>query len=100
MLKEMLEKKPKDAFLHHAIGMEHLGGQDVELAMQFFQKAIQLDSSFTASFYKLTECLMHIEQWDDALETAKTGFQLAESKNDGKSMFEFEDLIDQIEDNV
>ena len=94
----MRSKRPNDAFVVHALGMEHLGQQDVVNAVQYFHKAIEIQGDYTASYYKLTECYMLLDNWSEAKQYADRGYEIAEQANDGKSMLEFEDLLDQIED--
>ncbi len=95
-LTEMLHKQPHDAFLHYAIGMEHLGLQETTEAENWFRKVLELERDNIAAHYQLALVLHQKGNEKEAITLLEHGLSLAMDKGDLKTANEFKTAIEEI----
>lgn len=95
-LTEMLNKQPNDAFLHYAIGMEHLGLEQLNDAEEWFRKVLVIEPDNIATHYQLALLLHRKGVEKEAITLLEHGQSLAMNKGDLKTANEFKTAIEEI----
>jgi len=95
-LAEMLEKQPNDNFLLYAMGMEHLGMDDVNMAEKYFKQVLEVDTNHVASHYQLGILYTQQNRENEAQLFLEKGFELAKQKGDLKTQNEFRSALDEL----
>jgi predicted Zn-dependent protease len=95
-LTEMLEKQPNDTFLLYAMGMEHLGIGDVNVAEKYFKQVLEVDINHVASHYQLGILYTQQNRENEAQLILENGFELAKQKGDLKTQNEFRSALDEL----
>lgn len=95
-LKEMLQDSPDDLFLLYALGMEHLGLNNLSGAESYFRNVIGKDPNYIPAYYQLGQLLSQSNREEESLTFLNKGLELARTKKDLKTMNEFRSLIDEI----
>ena len=96
-LRTFLAQSPDDCFLNHALALEYIKlGDDVE-ARKLFEKNLQVDEKYVATYYHMGKLLERIGEQDAAISIYEKGMQIAKTANDMHSYNElqgaYEDLV-------
>jgi tetratricopeptide (TPR) repeat protein len=97
-LKEMLLESPKDCFLWHALGLEHVKKDEIEQALEAFQQVINTDQSYVGTFYHLAKTYERLNDFTKAIEIYHKGIEIATSQKDMHARNELQMALDEIED--
>lgn len=77
----MLQKSPDDLFLNHALALEYVKVGDEAEAKKRFQKNLENDPSYIATYYHLGKLLERLGNENDAVSMYEKG--MAECKEAG-----------------
>ncbi|GAB4201480.1 MAG: hypothetical protein Fur0023_06030 [Bacteroidia bacterium] len=97
---EMLKEHPNDVFLNYALGLELVSENQLEQAIQQFQKTIALDENYVPAYYQYGLILYENQNKDKALEILSKGLTIATQKKLYKEIAEFKSLITNIENDL
>ena len=92
-LEKLLSVDPEDPFVYYGIGQEHAKQDSHELAIEFFDKTLELDANYCYAYYFKAISLKELGRQAEAIEVAKYGQEIATSVNDGKARSELSALI-------
>lgn len=81
-LKTFLAASPNDCFLNHALALEYVKlGEETE-AKLLFEKNLQQDPGYIATYYHLGKLLERIAATEDAIAIYEKGMQAARQAGD------------------
>jgi tetratricopeptide (TPR) repeat protein len=87
-IKKFLEQTPDDAFLLHALGMEHLSLGDNLSAIACFEKNISVHEDYLGSYYQLAILLAQNGNFEKAKYYFDKGIEIAKKVQDPKTASE------------
>lgn len=93
-LLEMAREEEPDAFTSYAIGMEYVKTEDFDNAFQWFDKALEHDSEYTAAYYQYGLAKAAANDLDAAEDLLRKGLEIAEAKGDMHTQEEIEAALD------
>lgn len=96
MLKELLERNPKDPFTRYGLAMEYVRDKKYEQAITQFEKLVDSDPDYTASYFHLGHAYETLGRLDDAKRIYKLGIEACERKRDEHAKKELQDSLDQL----
>lgn len=82
LLQQILEKSPDDSFALFAIAKEYEGIGDREQALKFYLHLQQTDPGYVGLYYHLGKLYITLNRPDDALQTYRTGMEVARKAGD------------------
>lgn len=95
-LTSFLEQSPDDAFLLHALALEHVKIEDDTAAKSYFERNLVTHKNYVATYYHLGKLLERNGDTEKALEIYETGMSIAKEARDNHTYNElqaaFEDL--------
>ncbi len=95
-LQAFLKESPDDCFLNHALALEYIKAGDDASAKELFEKNLQFDPSYVATYYHLGKLLERNTATQAAIDTYEQGMKAAKAANDMHSYNElqgaYEDL--------
>ena len=92
-LEKLLSIDPEDPFVYYGIGQEHAKLDAHELAIEYFDKTLELDAHYCYAYYFKAISLKELGRQVEAVEVAKHGHEIATSISDGKARSELSSLI-------
>lgn len=96
-LQAFLKDSPNDCFLNHALALEYVKLGDEAAARSYFEKNLQHDPKYVATYYHLAKLLERISEQQQAIKIYEQGMQTAKAANDMHSYSElqsaYEDLV-------
>jgi tetratricopeptide (TPR) repeat protein len=98
MIKEMLKTNPMDPFLLYAIALEYKKNGEDQLAIEQLENLIQKNPDYLGSYYQLGKLYEEKNQLEKAIEVYKKGKEIAELKNDNKTLGELNEALYIIEE--
>ena len=87
-LLNLLEESPEDSFLLFAIAKEYEKIDNLELALSYFQKLINLDPNYVGTYYHLGKLYEQLEKVSLALSIYEQGIVIAKSLKDQHALSE------------
>ncbi len=97
-LQEFLKGTPGDCFLNHALALEYVKIGDEESARRYFERNLNSDKSYVATYYHLGKLLERIGEQTTAISIYEKGMEQAKAAKDMHSYSElqaaYEDLVD------
>lgn len=87
-LKTMLEKSPREIFLHYSLGMEYASAGSTDLALAEFRQCVELNPAYLPAYVEAGKCLRAAGKLADARQMFQTGLDLA-AKQDQKHIHDF-----------
>lgn len=84
LIKEMLNKNPKDSYLRYAIAMEYLNIGAKEVAQKELETVLKHDKNHPATYPALGRLLEEQGKTAKAIKLYKDGLEVATKKNDLK----------------
>lgn len=97
-LLELVLQTPKDCFLHHALGLEYVKINELEKAIDSFEKVIQLDEYYVGTYYHLAKTFEKLQKQDVAVEIYRKGIDIATKVNDMHAKNELQMALDDLVD--
>lgn len=98
MLRELLDKEPKDIFLNYALALEFVSELSLSDAEQQFAKVFEIDPTYVAAYYQMGKLFESQLKNEEALHYFKTGLAHAISQKNNKAVNEFNEAIFMLED--
>jgi Tetratricopeptide repeat. len=95
-LLEMLTVQPNDCFLHHALALEHKKMGDLDQALSFFHKTLQIDPNYIGSYYHLAKTYELKNDRDNAIKYYQEGIHVANLLNDHHAKNELQMALDDL----
>ncbi len=96
-LRTFLAQSPDDCFLNHALALEYIKMGDDAEARKLFEKNLQDDEKYVATYYHIGKLLERVCEQDAAITIYEKGMQIAKAANDMHSYNElqgaYEDLV-------
>lgn len=96
-LNAFLADTPDDCFLNHALALEWIKAGDDMAAQKLFEKNMNTDAAYVATYYHLGKLLERNGATDKAIEIYEKGMQAAKAAGDNHSYNElqaaYEDLV-------
>lgn len=92
-LMKFFEKDPRDTFATYAIAMEHRKAGDLEEAVVWFDRTLDIEPDHGYAHYHKAVTLSDLGRADEALITAKAGLEQAIVAGDEKASNELRELI-------
>jgi tetratricopeptide (TPR) repeat protein len=94
----MLEQQPNDAFLQHALALEHTKlGQD-QAAQAYFEAILRSNADYVGSYYHLGKLLERQLNSAGAAAVYEEGMRRAKAADDRHSYNELRGALDQLLD--
>lgn len=97
-IQTFLEQNPDDLFLNHALALEYIKEADETAAQKCFEKNMNKDPAYVATYYHLGKLLERNGKTEEAIKVYETGMQMARAAKDNHSYNElqaaYEDLAD------
>jgi tetratricopeptide (TPR) repeat protein len=97
-LHRMLERDPRDAFLLYAIGMEHKKLQSPALAIEYFDRTIEVDAGYCYAYFQRGQVHEQAGNLPAARDSYRAGIAAAERAGDAHAKSELEAALDMIAD--
>ncbi len=92
-----LSETPNDCFLNHALALEYVKQEDDEDALTYFEKNLEFDPNYVATYYHLGKLYERINDPDSAVAIYAKGMERARAAGDNHSYSELqnahEDLV-------
>jgi Tfp pilus assembly protein PilF len=96
-LQQFLKTSPKDCFLNHALALEYVKAGDEVLAQLHFERNLNNDPNYVATYYHLGKLLERVGQVPNAITIYEQGMSIAKAVKDMHSYNELqaahEDLV-------
>ncbi len=92
----MNAENPMDTFVLFALGMEHLGLNNLDQAELFFNKCLEEDDGYIPALYQMAILFNNKGLEEDALVFLDRGLLLLKGGKDQKTLNEFRNLRDEI----
>lgn len=93
LLKNMLAEDPNDSFLLFAIAKEYESMDDTEQAIAHYTKLQSNDADYVGLYYHLGKIYEELEEQSKALETYKTGIEVAKKIKDQHALSELKGVL-------
>ncbi|NQZ77867.1 MAG: tetratricopeptide repeat protein [Ekhidna sp.] len=87
LLKEFIEKEPKDPFNKYALAMEYYEAAPNQ-SLELLRKLIANHPDYLPSYFKAAHIMWDQELWDEADTTFDVGIQIATKQQDQKALQE------------
>lgn len=96
-LKEYLDRQPDDAFLMHALALEHIKMNDLVAARALFERVLAVDPGYTGTYYHLAKLLESLGEKEQAIGIYIRGMEVCKEADDQHAYREllaaYEDLV-------
>jgi Tfp pilus assembly protein PilF len=96
-LEAFLKDSPNDCFLNHALALEHIKLGNDAAARILFEKNLEHDPKYVATYYHLAKLLERVGEEKEAIRIYELGMPAAKAANDTHSYSElqnaYEDLV-------
>ncbi len=86
------EKDPNDTFVTYGLAMEYAKLNNLEEALGWLSKTIELDADYAYAYYQKARLLSETGKNEAATETISEGLAAAERKGDAHAAEELEEL--------
>ncbi|XZF15216.1 tetratricopeptide repeat protein [Chitinophagaceae bacterium MMS25-I14] len=95
-LKSFLAASPDDCFLNHALALEYIKAGDETAAKALFEKNMQHDPAYVATYYHLAKLLERTGLADDAIRVYEEGMVQAKKAGDMHSYSELQSAYEDL----
>lgn len=93
LIEEMLITNPDDPFLHYAAALEHRKAGNTSKARVILSDLMISQPEYLGTYYQLGKILEQEGQTENAVEVYRKGKQIAEMKNDVKTLGELSEAL-------
>ena len=97
-LKEFLKATPNDAFLQHALALEHVKKGEEQDAKILFENIINKEPGYVGSYYHLGKLLERINDNAAAVAVYQNGMKEAKLAKDNHSYNELQAALEDLEE--
>lgn len=91
-----LNDSPNDCFLNHALALEYVKEDDDNSALAYFEKNLEFDPAYIATYYHLGKLFERLNDPDSAVATYKNGMERAKAAGDTHSYSELQNAYDEL----
>ncbi|MEM1108282.1 MAG: tetratricopeptide repeat protein [Planctomycetota bacterium] len=91
-LTKLLAADPEDADVPYMIALEHAKADDPEAAVEWLDKALNLDPSYHYAYFQKAKMLSELGEDDDALAAVDAGVAKATADGNAKAVGELQEL--------
>ncbi len=81
-IRSLLQKNPKDVFLHYSLGMEYASTDQYSSAIEAFSKCIELDETYVPAYVEAGKALRAAGRGDEARQIFTAGMEWATRKGE------------------
>ncbi len=96
IIQEMLHKNPDDAFLSHALALEHIKIGDDNSARTCFEGLLKKHPSYVGSYYHLAKLYERLQENSLAIQTYENGLVEAKKLGDQHAFNELRSALDEL----
>jgi tetratricopeptide (TPR) repeat protein len=96
-LQAMLQRQPGDPFLLYGIAMEHKGRGELDLAIEFLQKAAAADPNYSYAHYQMGQVREIMGDVQAARLAYRAGIEAARRAGDEHARSEIETALAEVE---
>ncbi len=93
MLTQLVNDNPNDAFARYGLAMEFSKANDVETAMQHFNRLVELHPDYAAGYFMAAQLLARVGRVDDAKNYLTNGIAAAARSNNDHARGEMEAML-------
>jgi predicted Zn-dependent protease len=97
MLKEMLERNPKDAFARYGLAMEYSNSDQVDDALREFSLLLQEHPEYTAGYFMAAQALARVDRIAEARQMLVNGIACAERTGNQHARSEMQAMLQELE---
>lgn len=97
-LKEFLAAQPGDAFLQHALALEHIKVGDDGAARGLFEAILAAQPGYVGSYYHLGKLLERQGETDAAIKVYETGMAACKKVGDNHAYNELQGALEELTD--
>ena len=95
-LHKLIEANPGDAFLHHALALEHIKKGDDSKARELFESILARDPAYVGSYYHLAKLYERTGDTELAVKTYERGIEEARKAGDELSLREMRSALEEL----
>ena len=95
-LLDMIAQSPNDCFLWHALGLEYRKLDELEKALEAFNKVINTDEKYVGTYYHLAQTLERMNKIDEAIIIYEKGISIANQVKDMHAKNELQMALDDL----
>lgn len=95
-IKEMLQAKPGDSFLNHALALEYIKQGDDATARDIFENLLAADAGYVGSYYHLAKLFERNGDEQQAIAWYEKGMHIAKEKGDQHSFSELKSAWEEL----
>jgi len=81
-LEEYLGRQPEDTFLMHALALEYVKINDLQVAKEWFERVLMIDPGYTGTYYHLAKLLEALGAKEDAIGIYERGMEASAAAGD------------------
>lgn len=97
-IQNLIQQTPEDCFLWHALGLEFIKLNDLDNALNAFEKVLALDANYIGTYYHLAKLLELRKEVDRAIAVYEEGIQRAILLKDQHARNELQMALDDLMD--
>ncbi len=97
-LTEMQAADPDDPFIQYAIGLEHLNGGDISVAIERFKELSTAHPDYVPTYYQFAVALVQTGQVNEAIGVLEQGIEVAQKAGERKTVNELRMMLEDLED--
>lgn len=97
-LNELLACTPTDCFILHALGLEYVKLKDIETAILYFKRVLDIDKNYVGTYYHLAKALEITGDTKLAIDIYTEGIKAANFKKDNHAKNELQMALDELLD--
>lgn len=96
-LERLLASDPRDHFTLYALAQEHARLGQLDRAIEFFDRALEVNPDDGYTYYHKAKTLDAANRRAEAVATLRTGVAAAQRSRDSKALSELHALLDEFE---
>ena len=96
MLTQVVNENPNDAFALYRLALEYAKADDVETAMQHFNRLAKLHPDYSAGYFMAAQLLARLGRTDEAKAFLTNGIAAAARSGNAHAKGEMEAMLDEL----
>jgi tetratricopeptide (TPR) repeat protein len=96
MLTQVVNENPNDAFARYGLAMEYSKANDVETAMQHFNRLVELHPDYAAGYFMAAQLLARVGRTDEARAYLTNGIAAAARTGNAHAKGEMEGMLEEL----
>jgi len=94
---EILGQNPEDAFARYGLAMEYIQRDQIEMALDQFNKLKTLQPDYTAGYQMAAQTLMNSGRIEEAVQRLQLGVECARRTGNGHALAEMQGMLDELQ---